>query len=265
VGELDGEWVVERAGGALPPMTRVEKRISGDSGETIVAGVARFPFDVRGRELHYRLPLAGLVDQLEPANGGFAGRATVAGREIGRFRMRRPGGDMAEQTLRDQLTKHIDEAIAMEANDLRMLDSIIRTTDDLEVVAIFREHRLETERQLDRLRRRLDAYDASPSVVREAGGLLGVLTKGVLDVARGEKAGRNARDAYATEHMEIASYELLERIAIRAGDEETAQVARENRQGEREMARRIEEHWDEFVELSLAEAGVTTASASTTS
>jgi ferritin-like metal-binding protein YciE len=260
VAELDGEWVVERTGGALPPLYGVEKRISGDGGETIVGRVARLRFDVRGRELRYRFPLQGVVDHLEPANGGYAGRTTLAGREIGRFRMRRPGGDMAQTTLQDQLTKHIDEAIAMEANVLRMLDSVIRTTDDPELRDLFREHRLETERQQDRLRARLDAHGASPSVVREAGGIVGVLMKGVLDVARGEKAARNARDAYATEHMEIAAYELLERIAVRAGDDETAHVARENRQGEREMARRLEEQWDRFAELALAEAGATAAS-----
>jgi ferritin-like metal-binding protein YciE len=56
--------------------------------------------------------------------------------------------------------------------------------------------------------------------------------------------------------MEIASYELLERVARRAGDEETAEVAGRNRAEEQEMARRIEARWDRFVELSLREAGI---------
>jgi ferritin-like metal-binding protein YciE len=256
VGELDGEWVVERVAGALPPMVGVEKRIRGTSGETRVGALARVRFDVRGRELHYRFPFQGVVDSLEPDNGGFAGRTIVAGREVGRFRMRRREAEAAE-ALRDQLTKHLDEALAMEANVVRMLDSLIRTTEDEGSATLFRAHREQTERQEERLRRRLEAYGASPSIVREAGGMLGVLMKGVLDVARGERAGRNARDAYATEHMEIAAYELLERIATRAGDAETARVARENRDEEREMARRLEEHWDRFAELSLGEAGAT--------
>ncbi|HKG09547.1 MAG TPA: DUF892 family protein [Gaiellaceae bacterium] len=158
--------------------------------------------------------------------------------------------------LTDQLTKHIDEAIAMEQNVLRMLDSMIQTTDDDQIKGELREHKLETERHSERLRERLEARGSQPSLVREAGGVLGALMKSVVDVARSEKAARNARDGYATEHLEIASYQLLERIAMRAGDEETAQVARQNREEEEVMAKRLEAHWDRFAELSLTDAGV---------
>jgi ferritin-like metal-binding protein YciE len=164
---------------------------------------------------------------------------------------------MAGEDLKDQLVKHIDEALAMEQNVLRMLDSMVETTDDPQIKDELRHHKLETERHADRLRDRLEAHGASPSTVREVGGILGALTKGVVDVVRGEQAGRNARDGFATEHLEIASYELLERIAERAGDEATAQVARENRADEEAMAKKLSAHWDRFAELSLKEQGIT--------
>jgi len=86
---LDGEWKLERVGGALPPLLGVTKRIAGDRGETRVAGLPAAPFAVAGMELRYRTPFRGFVDVLEPAEDGFGGRATYRGREFGRFRMRR--------------------------------------------------------------------------------------------------------------------------------------------------------------------------------
>src|ERR687883_2080163 len=124
---------------------------------------------------------------------------------------------MASEELKEQLVKHIDEAYAMEQNVLRMLDAMIETTDDDEIRNELREHKLETERHAERMQQRLEAHGASPSVVKEAGGIAGALMKSVVDIARPEKAGRNARDGYTTEHMEIAAYQLLERIAKRAG------------------------------------------------
>jgi ferritin-like metal-binding protein YciE len=87
--------------------------------------------------------------------------------------------------------------------------------------------------------------------------VLGALAKMPLDFVRGEKAGRNARDGYATEHLEIASYELLRRIAQKAGDAETAEAAQEIILEEKAMAALIEENWDRFAEISLREEGVT--------
>ena len=252
---VDGVWHVERTGGLLPPLFGMRKRIDGARGQTIV-GPLRMPFEVRDHELHYREPFRGFVDVLEVVNDQrVRGRATFHGREYGQFEMRRIDVAQAQQ-LEQQLVKHIDEALAMENNVLRMLDGIIETTDDPEIKHAFERHKAETETHATRMRERLEAHGESPSVVREAGGMLGALMKGVLDLARGEKAGRNARDAYATEAMEIASYQLLERIAQKAGDEETAEAARQNRSDEENMAREIHEHWDTFAELSLKENGI---------
>jgi ferritin-like metal-binding protein YciE len=162
---------------------------------------------------------------------------------------------MADE-LKDQLVKHIDEAYAMEQNILRMLDGMIETTDDQEIKSELRQHKLETEEHAERMQQRLEANGASPSMVKEAGGIAGALMKSVVDVARPEKAGRNARDGYTTEHLEIAAYQLLERIAEHAGDEETAEAARLNRADEEAMAKKLDKHWDKFAELSLHEQGV---------
>lgn len=158
---------------------------------------------------------------------------------------------MAATAVDDQLVKYIDEAYAMEQTVLRMLDGMISTTDDAEIRRELEHHRHETEQQAERLKGCLEARGAKPSIVKEAGGILGAVMKGVIDMARSDKPGRNARDGFATEHMEIASYELLERVAQRAGDERTAQVARQNRQEEEAMAEKIAGTWDKVIDLTL--------------
>src|SRR6058998_1289152 len=159
--------------------------------------------------------------------------------------------------IEEKLVEYIDDAYAMEQNVLRMLDGMIRTTKDPQMKRALERHKKQTEQQAERLEGRLREHGASPSRMKEAGGVLGALMKSVLDFARDDSPGRNARDGFATEHMEIASYELLERVAQAAGDEETAEVARQNRADEEAMAKKIESNWDKFAQLSLKEAGVT--------
>ena len=256
VPELEGVWEVRRTGGLLPPLIGVRKRIAGTRGETRVGDVAGAPFDVVGLELHYRAPFAGFVDVLTPSGDGFGGRATFRGRTFGRFVMTPIRGG-AMSTVNEQLIKHIDEAHAMEQNVLRMLDSMISTTDDPEILQELEHHKIETEGHAQRMKARLEAHGAAPSTVKQIGGIVGALAKMPMDMVRGEKAGRNARDGYATEHMEIASYELLKRVAERANDPETVAACDEIIGQERAMADTIAANWDKFAELSLRENGVT--------
>jgi hypothetical protein len=87
VGVLDGEWRVERAGGLLPPLLGVRKRIEGERGRTTL-GPLRASFRVVGAELRYERPFVGFVDVVEQDAAGFTGRALFRGREYGRFRLR---------------------------------------------------------------------------------------------------------------------------------------------------------------------------------
>ena len=130
---------------------------------------------------------------------------------------------------------------------------MISTTEDPEIEEMLRHHKEETERQEQRLRERLDVLGAGTSVRKEAQTIAAALMKGAADQVRGDQAGKNARDAYTTEHMEIAAYQLLERLAERAGDMETAEAARQNRVEGEEMARKIDTNWDKFLDLTLAE------------
>jgi ferritin-like metal-binding protein YciE len=163
---------------------------------------------------------------------------------------------MADQKLQRKLVDHVQEAHAMEQTVSTMLDSMIATTDDPDITEMLRQHKRQTQEHERRLRERLDAMGAGASPTKSVGGLGAALFKGVGDVARTDKPSKNARDSFMTEHMEIAAYELLERLAKRAGDDKTAEVARLNRSDEQEMAKKIDANWDRFVDLTLATPGL---------
>jgi ferritin-like metal-binding protein YciE len=271
-GDLGGDWRVERLGGLLPPMVGVWKRIRGERGETHLGPLLRYPFRVERRggrpALVYRPPFSALVDELSGEDGDlWLGRATLGGRTLGRFRMTRIGYHdrtppqeevmTREKGLQRKLVEYVEYVHALEQNVLLQLDSLIVNTGDQELVSIFRRHKEETRRQQQRLRERLRALGGPrpASFGKDLAAIATAQVKGVGDVLRPDKAVQNARDAYATEHVEIAAYELLERLAGRAGDEETAAVARENRAEEQAMAGRIAANWDRFLDLTLAEQG----------
>jgi ferritin-like metal-binding protein YciE len=163
---------------------------------------------------------------------------------------------VSDNALQTKLGDYVEDAHAMETNVLQMLGSMISTTSDPEIRAELERHKEQTEAQEQRLRDRLEALGRSPAIRKETQTIVGALMKGVADQVRGDKPGKNARDGYVTEHMEIAAYELLERLAERAGDRETAEVARRNKREEEQMAEKIAANWDKFLDLTLDEEGI---------
>lgn len=272
---LEGDWRIERVDGLLPPMVGVWKRIRGERGETRVGPMVAWPFRVERREerfaLVYRPPFSALVDEVRAApDGSWLGRSVLGGRELGRFRMIRIGyhdesspeeaRNVTQQVrLRAKLIDYVQNVHALEQNVLLMLDSMIVTTKDEEIIRLLKRHKEESRRQQQRLGERLRALGGGPglaSVSKDLAAIGAAQVKGIADLWRADKPAQNARDAFVTEHLEIAAYELLERLAERAGDPETAAVARENRAQEEAMAQRIAENWDRFLDLTLAEQGI---------
>src|SRR5439155_1867620 len=143
--------------------------------------------------------------------------------------------------LEEKLVGYLQDAHALEQNVLRMIDSMIATTTDAAVLARLRLHRAETERHERIVRGRLEAHGAGPSLAAEVPAIMGAWLKGVGDLMRPDKPVKNARDAFVTEHVEIAAYALLERLAERAGDLETVRAARFIRDEEEMMARSIDD------------------------
>ena len=157
----------------------------------------------------------------------------------------------------DLLVSYLQDAHAMEQMMDKALASMIQSAPDLpEFQDPLTHHREETQQHLARLEQRLEAHGASASKVKDAGMIAGALGLAFIDKTRTDNAGKVARDGYTAEHLEIAAYQLLERIAHRLGDEETVAVARQNRADEEAMAKRLDESWDLALDVSLEQEGL---------
>ena len=122
----------------------------------------------------------------------------------------------------------------------------------------FGGHEATTREHERRVRARLRALDAGPSRPRELGlGVAGVLRAYVGRIG-GQNPGATARDAFVFEHLEIASWEMLEHLAERVGDAETAELARECRAEDDEMAALVRRNFPNVLSLMLASEGLLT-------
>jgi len=167
----EGEWRVDRISGLLTPMAGFWKRIHSNFGETRIGPLPIWSFRCERKEwgvaLIYHRPFSRLVDELRPEpDGSWLGRSTLMGLELGTFRMvpmehhkrmrSEEEGNMDQQDkLRAKLVEYVQNVRAMEQNVLLMLDSVILTTRDAELAAMFEEHKVETRRQERRLNERL--------------------------------------------------------------------------------------------------------------
>jgi ferritin-like metal-binding protein YciE len=75
---------------------------------------------------------------------------------------------MADDKLQQKLADYVEDAHAMEQNDLKMIDSIISTTDDPQMKEMLQNHKRETEEHERRLRERLDALGRGTSPRKQA-------------------------------------------------------------------------------------------------
>jgi ferritin-like metal-binding protein YciE len=158
-------------------------------------------------------------------------------------------------TLTEQLIKYLTDAHSIEEQALAQLRMAPRMAGDRQLADAFREHLTETEGQERRIRERLDAHDAAPSKVKDIVMQAGGVGFALFARSQPDTPGKLTAHAYSYEHLELASYELLLRVAERAGDEETVAVARAIREQERAMAERLALAFDRAAQASLAGKG----------
>jgi ferritin-like metal-binding protein YciE len=162
----------------------------------------------------------------------------------------------AGKDIESKLHDYLSDTFAMEEHVRHQLDELISAAEDDDMRQALERHRAETDGQIDRLAARLEEHYVIPAVGRNVSARLALLFKTLADTMAEDKAAKVARDVFVTEHLEIAAYELLERIALRAHDKKTVEVARANRAEEEAMASMIAANWDHVVDEVLAAEGI---------
>lgn len=152
--------------------------------------------------------------------------------------------------LEERLIEQLRDTHKIESKIHRMLDSMIAAVEEPRARKVLERHRLETRHHKQRLVERLQAHGESVRSDARAGNLKNpTLAGGSAETAqeqrrRPQRQRRrdDTRDSLLAMLVKIASYEMLEATAARAGDQETAQVARWNRVEEESLVRMIAAH-----------------------
>lgn len=154
----------------------------------------------------------------------------------------------------EQIVEYLADLHSIELQALAQLRAAPKIAGDERLSRAFEEHLVETENQERRVRERLEALGGKPSKLKDAAGTAGGWGMVAFAASQPDTPGKLVMHAFSYEHMELAAYELLKRLAERAGDEETARMAAAIAAEEARMAERLEQSFDAAVEASLADA-----------
>ncbi|HWI08629.1 MAG TPA: DUF892 family protein [Solirubrobacteraceae bacterium] len=149
-----------------------------------------------------------------------------------------------------KVVQYLGEAHATEQALVRVLQSQIAMTPRGAYRSALEQHLRQTRGHADRVRDRLqelgrngNPITAVVGVVETVVGQALALGKTPIDLLRGsggeEKVLKNAKDACASEALEIATYTAIERLADSVGDDETRRLAGSIRADEERMLERI--------------------------
>ena len=149
-----------------------------------------------------------------------------------------------------KVVQYLAEAHASELALVRVLQSQIAMTPSGSYRSALDKHLGETRRHAERVGERLKSLDGGSNPLmavvgfwEDAFGQLLAFSKTPLDLLRGsggeEKILKNAKDACATEALEIATYTAIERLARSVGDDDTADLAQRILAEEEKMLERV--------------------------
>src|SRR5947209_9221163 len=160
---------------------------------------------------------------------------------------------MTPNDLQTQLIKYLTDAHSIEHQALIQMKMAPGMAGDSEIAAAYEQHRTETEEHERLVDERLSELGGSPSKIKDVAGTVTGVGFGLFAKLQPDTPGKLITHAFSYEHMELAAYDMLARVADRAGDAETAQVARRIEEQERAMAERVSGLFDRAAQASLRE------------
>lgn len=163
--------------------------------------------------------------------------------------------EVGRDDLAEQLRKYLADAHAIEEQAIALLEKSPQLAGDERLAQIYEEHLAETREHEELVRKRLEAMGGDPSGLKDAALRLGALNWGGFFAAHPDTPGKLCGFAFAFEHLEIAGYEQLRRVAQRAGDVETARLAERILEQERNAASLLGSSFDVAAAAALAAQG----------
>jgi ferritin-like metal-binding protein YciE len=164
--------------------------------------------------------------------------------------------DVAPDDLGRQVGKYLSDAFAIESQALQLLEHGEAIAGEPGLRKAFADHLEETRSQQKAVEARMEARGERPSRFKSVLLRLGGVNLGAFFGSQPDTPAKLAGFAFAFEHLEIAAYEQLLRVARRAGDEETARIAERIAGEERAAAAAIRARFEPAMEAALSAQGV---------
>src|SRR5207248_9051974 len=133
----------------------------------------------------------------------------------------------------------------------QLLEKGSKLAGSSQLASAYEEHLEQTREHQRLITERLQARGASPSRIKDAALALGALNWGAFFGAQPDTPAKLAGFSYAFEHLEIGGYELLARVARRAGDDQTSSIAEQIVAQEQAAAERIRLQFENALDASL--------------
>lgn len=143
---------------------------------------------------------------------------------------------MISNEIRNRLIQQLRRASSMELAAVTALDPLVDGPSDGSLAGLVGTHRRNARRHRERVLARLKALGAGAPGGASAGAGILAAARGIARSRRSTPEEERLRQAVLMKQLEVATYDAVERLAERAGDDATAEMARDARAADEELA-----------------------------